>query len=149
MKRHNHKELPCVYMILCIKSGRYYIGKTSDAWRRWEEHYTSLKFGSYAKDPDKGKTLMQEDWNEYGRANFAFIALCERSNKALRDELEAYLITLTNPLYNTVLSDKDGKTAHYEAVKELVKEFLYSWLPFQLREMPLNKAYNSANSSKG
>ena len=134
MKRHNHKELPCVYLILCLKNGRYYIGKTSDAWRRWEEHYTSLKFGRY-KGEGAGKAIMQDDWYKHGRANFAFIALCERSNQSFRDDLEAFLIPRLNPTYNTMLADSKATEMPYQAAKELVKEFIYTWIPQCLKDM--------------
>ena len=134
MKRHNHKELPCVYMILCLKNGRYYIGKTSDAWRRWEEHYTSLKFGRY-KGEGAGKAIMQDDWNAHGRANFAFIALCERSNQSFRDDLEAFLIPRLNPTYNTMLADSKAAEMPHAAAKELVREFIYTWIPQCLKDM--------------
>ena len=136
MKRSNHKELPCIYMILCLKNGRYYIGKTSDAWRRWEEHYIGKKFGSYeSSEKESGKSLMLEDWRKYGRPSFAYICLCERSNKSFRDDLEAFLITRLNPVYNTMLSNAEGETAHFESAAILTKEFIYTWIPQCLKDM--------------
>ena len=141
MKRHNHKELPCVYMILCMKNGRYYIGKTSDAWRRWEEHFFSLKFSHY-KGKGAGKELMQEDMKTYGYQHFAFVCLLNRGSISMRDECEAFLIRRLNPCYNTMMADKTTAAASVDAVYFLLEEFKHKYVFKGMREMTLGKVEN-------
>jgi hypothetical protein len=58
-----------VYQILCIPTGKIYIGSTVDLRKRWNSHRRSLHQN---KHPN---IYLQRAWDRYGEANFMFSVL--------------------------------------------------------------------------
>ncbi len=56
-----------IYLIWCRKTSRFYVGKSEDISRRWDEHYAALNAG---KHPN---ALLQREWNQYGSDAFVFL----------------------------------------------------------------------------
>jgi group I intron endonuclease len=58
-----------VYQILCIPTGKIYIGSTVDLRARWGGHRRSLRQCNHSN------VYLQEAWDKYGEANFTFSVL--------------------------------------------------------------------------
>ena len=58
-----------VYQILCIPTGKIYIGSAVDLRARWYEHRWRLRRG------DHWNVNLQSAWDQYGEANFEFSIL--------------------------------------------------------------------------
>jgi group I intron endonuclease len=58
-----------VYQILCIPTGKIYIGSTVDLRARWSSHRRSLRQGNHQN------AYLQQAWDKYGEANFVFSVL--------------------------------------------------------------------------
>ena len=55
-----------IYRILCIPTGKSYIGQTIDINRRKHEHFSTLRRNKH-ENPK-----LQKAWNKYGEENFSF-----------------------------------------------------------------------------
>jgi group I intron endonuclease len=64
--RLNNETSPSagVYQILCLPTGKIYIGSAVDLWERWGKHRLSLRHGNHRN------AHLQNAWNKYGEANF-------------------------------------------------------------------------------
>lgn len=58
--------VPGVYQIVCLATGKRYIGSSQDIKARWKSHRTALR-GGYHDNP-----RLQHAWNKYGEASFQF-----------------------------------------------------------------------------
>lgn len=58
-----------VYQILCIPTGKIYIGSAVDLHARWEHHRNSLRRGIH-RNP-----YLQKAWEKYGEKSFEFTVL--------------------------------------------------------------------------
>ncbi|HXG67614.1 MAG TPA: GIY-YIG nuclease family protein [Blastocatellia bacterium] len=58
-----------VYQILCIPTGKIYIGSTVDLRNRWRQHRWRLRRG------DHQNIYLQHAWNKHGEASFEFSVL--------------------------------------------------------------------------
>ena len=58
-----------VYRILCIPTGKIYIGSAVDLRKRWYKHWWSLRRGKHHN------IFLQHAWNKYGEAHFEFSVL--------------------------------------------------------------------------
>lgn len=58
-----------VYQILCIPTGKIYIGSAVDPWARWGKHRSNLRRGTHHN------FHLQRAWNKYGETNFEFSVL--------------------------------------------------------------------------
>src|SRR5258705_6503762 len=55
-----------IYKIVCIPTGKIYVGSTNDFYQRWKSHRSELKRGVHHS------RYLQFSWNKYGEAAFAF-----------------------------------------------------------------------------
>lgn len=70
-----------IYQILCIPSGKIYIGSTVDLRARWGRHRRSLRQGKHSN------AYLQQAWDKYGEANFEFSVLeFVETSKLLQNE---------------------------------------------------------------
>lgn len=83
------KKIVCIYMIINIITGKFYIGQTIDFERRKREHM---------RNPPPG---MQDDVDKYGSDVFKFEIVEECRREELNDK-ENYYITELEPAYNTI-----------------------------------------------
>ncbi len=58
-----------VYQILCVPTGKIYIGSTVDLRARWSSHRRSLRRGRHSN------VFLQQAWDKYGEENFTFSVL--------------------------------------------------------------------------
>lgn len=58
-----------VYRILCIPTGKIYIGSSVDLRHRWDQHRRRLRRGIH------GNAHLQLAWSKYGEASFEFSVL--------------------------------------------------------------------------
>ncbi|MDQ2996402.1 MAG: GIY-YIG nuclease family protein [Chloroflexota bacterium] len=58
-----------VYQILCVPTGKIYIGSTSDLCTRWREHRWTLNRGTHHSQ------YLQRAWDKYGETAFIFSVL--------------------------------------------------------------------------
>jgi group I intron endonuclease len=75
----DHQELPAVtaipprssgiYQILCVPTGKIYIGSAIDLRARWEQHRHGLRRGAHHN------FRLQQAWDKYGEPNFEFSVL--------------------------------------------------------------------------
>lgn len=59
-------RLPGVYRIVCLPTGKFYIGSALDLRARWDHHRQSLRRG------DHRNQHLQNAWNKYGETSFEF-----------------------------------------------------------------------------
>lgn len=60
---------PGVYRILCLQTGKLYVGSSVDLRARWHHHRRSLRRG------DHRNSYLQQAWNKYGEESFEFSVL--------------------------------------------------------------------------
>lgn len=58
-----------IYKILCVPTGKFYIGSSNNVKRRWGEHRKRLRQGSHPS------AHLQNAWNLHGEASFEFVVL--------------------------------------------------------------------------
>lgn len=64
--------IPCsagVYKILCLPTGKFYVGSTVDLRLRWAHHRSRLRQGTHCN------AHLQQAWNKYGEERFKFSVL--------------------------------------------------------------------------
>lgn len=74
-----------IYKILNTVNGKFYIGSTIDAKRRWKEHRSKL---------NKNKHInlhLQNSWNKYGESSFSFNIIKIVDNNAQYETEQKYL----------------------------------------------------------
>ncbi len=77
-----------VYQILCIPTGKIYIGSTVNLRNRWEIHRRSLRCNKHRN------IFLQRAWNKYGEAHFEF-SILEFAEKAVLLQAEQAWIDRT------------------------------------------------------
>jgi len=86
------KDKVGIYQIICLTTGRFYVGSSKRMYSRWAEHRAALR-----KDcaPDR----LQNEWNKYGEGVFRFAVLeeCPRNQLVNR---ETYWLNLLKPSLN-------------------------------------------------
>lgn len=73
-----------IYSIKCNKTGRIYIGRTTNIENRWRTHIHDLRLNKHHVH------LMQTDFNKYGEDSFTFEILDEADFRT-RDKEQAYM----------------------------------------------------------
>lgn len=63
------QQLSGVYRILCVPTGKIYIGSAVDLRARWDRHRGSLRRGTHRN------SHLQRAWDKYGAMNFEFSVL--------------------------------------------------------------------------
>jgi group I intron endonuclease len=58
-----------VYRIICVPTGKFYIGSAVDLAKRWDQHRRALRRGKHAN------RYLQKDWIRYGEGSFEFSVL--------------------------------------------------------------------------
>lgn len=73
---------PGVYIIKCLKNGKFYIGSSVNLRVRFNEHRNELRKGSHHNHH------LQAAWNKYGENKFEFKVLeyCERNMTLIREQ---------------------------------------------------------------
>lgn len=121
-KQHEKLRLIGIYVLsLNVNSTNcFYIGKSDDIMRRYEEHYHELQLGNYSKITqekkslkdigsvlsDIGKSRLQYDVNDLGLHNMSHYILKHKMDVNYVDALEVFLIKCVNPVYNSQHVDK-------------------------------------------
>ena len=101
-----------VYTIRNTKTGRVYVGESSDIYSRLQSHFSSLEYGNHSL------ALMQEEYNKYGNKYFKaehIIEIEDVKDRLLAEITEIVRLTKANvPLYNAI--DNDDEKAAKERV---------------------------------
>jgi group I intron endonuclease len=58
-----------IYRLLCVPTGKFYIGSAIDLRERWNRHRGRLRCGNHVN------CHLQQAWNKYGEASFSFSVL--------------------------------------------------------------------------
>jgi group I intron endonuclease len=78
-----------IYLITCLTSSRYYVGKTvKDARQRWHEHVADVKRGS------RGCPFLHAAIRKYGPEKFALEVLVEANNTDLANLERLWIVAL-------------------------------------------------------
>ena len=103
-----------IYKITNKCTGLFYIGKSTDIYKRWVNHKRDFERGIHAGG------AFQYDYDVFGKEAFKYEVLYENNNLTDIDLLvkEAQLIDVLNPQYN----DIGGTFMHNK------KCYFYSWL---------------------
>lgn len=86
-----------IYLITCKKNNKIYIGSSINVSARWAIHILELK------NKRHHNFKLQQDFTEFGQANFSFEKIWSCENKISRDELyliEQIYINKYAPEYN-------------------------------------------------
>ena len=84
-KRMSPRQLPGVYMVLCVQNNKRYYGETNNVSNRLSQHKSLLRRNIHPV------VELQRDWNLYGSECFDFVALFmfDSNSKSSRIEREA------------------------------------------------------------
>lgn len=85
-----------VYKILCVPTGKIYVGSSVKIYSRWSSHRQYLRKN---KSPC---TILQRAWNKYGESAFEFSILEECAREVKEDREQHYIDTL-KPQMNSAL----------------------------------------------
>ena len=98
------RQLPGIYMILCLANNKRYYGESNNVSSRLSQHKSRLRLGEHEVKE------MQRDFNLYGEASFEFSCLFINKNMTREDRLkmEAELIGK----FNSLCYNKFDKTDH-------------------------------------
>src|SRR5690606_33292231 len=77
-----------IYKINNEVNGKYYVGASSNIWKRWSSHKSSLNSKCHYNKK------LQSDWEMYGSRAFTLELLEEVQNENLKDR-EQYWINVT------------------------------------------------------
>lgn len=92
----DQKKASGVYSIICLSTGRRYVGSTKGFRGRYSNHKKDLKDGVH------DNKRLQSSWDSLGADNFEFVILEEVSNKSKLLEREQYWMDyyqVSNPEY--------------------------------------------------
>jgi group I intron endonuclease len=111
-----------IYTITNLKNNKFYLGSSSDIYKRWQEHINDLNSNRHIN------SLLQNAWNKYGKENFKFeIIKIIMDNTQLLSEEQIFLDKLTpynkSVGYNLAInasSPMRGKKHTKEAIKKQI-----------------------------
>src|SRR5262249_11226327 len=106
-----------LYLVLNLAARKAYVGRTKDLRTRFIAHRSALRDG---KHPN---TQLQNDWNQYGEANFIWLDVAVRAGTISGRELEDLLIELlesmkTSSGYNQMTSAGWSRQARLRSVEQ-------------------------------
>lgn len=127
----------CVYLITCLSTGKYYVGKTvKTAQRRWMEHRANVRHGTLVC-PRLHRAILK-----YGEASFAIETLVESVDKQALVELEKlWIVALDSQNRNVGLnltSGGDGAPNPSPARRERMRQLMVG-NTFRIGIEPYNK----------
>jgi group I intron endonuclease len=96
--------MKCVYKILNLKNGKYYIGSTKQYNIRVKQHINKLNKNKHTN------IKLQRAWNKYNSENFEFIILEKCDNYKEREDYYLSLVDVYNNTYNIC---EDSKCTWY------------------------------------
>ena len=88
-----------VYQILCIPTGKLYVGSSCQIYVRWSQHRNYLTKGI------SSCRYLQYAWTKHGRSAFRF-SILEECDKGQIEEREQFYIDLLKPALNLATSVK-------------------------------------------
>ena len=104
-----------VYAIICLATGRRYIGSSIDVSRRWKEHQY------YLRNKRHHCAHLQHAWDKYGPASFSFAILeTVHASADLRSAEQKFLDAESSPLNSKRLVIWGGVLKHAPASKEKI-----------------------------
>nr|ALO21551.1 putative GIY YIG homing endonuclease [Haematococcus lacustris] len=112
------RQLPGIYMILCLKNNKRYYGETTNVSARLSKHKSKLRRNIHEVSE------LQRDWNIYGESFFEFITLYISSvcNKIQRVALEVeYIARHYDICYNKILNSSRKKTILFRGINIVKK----------------------------
>lgn len=83
-----------IYLIMCTATGKRYVGSASLVVQRWSRHRQDLRANKH------GNPHLQNAWNRYGEASFAFTELECVLDKSRLLEAEQWWLDLLEPEFN-------------------------------------------------
>jgi group I intron endonuclease len=91
-----------IYQILCVSSGRFYIGSGRNMPERWKQHRRDLVAGRHFNP------FLQNAWNKHGRDAFRFVVLEVVADVANLLEREREHILTLKPAFNLTDTPQGG-----------------------------------------
>ena len=128
-----------IYAITNTKTGRYYVGRTSDFKRRKRDHFRDLKDGKHSSP------FLQRAYNKHGKRCFHMAPLChglgyDEAVELEQKMLDRYYDTLYNCSRNATTPMRPGDT-HTEEVKHKMSA--------AKKGRPLTKEHKTALKNRG
>ena len=96
--------MKCVYKILNLKNGKYYIGSTKKYNVRVKQHINRLNKNNHTN------IKLQRAWNKYSSESFEFIVLEQCENYKEREDYHLSLVNIYDDTYNIC---EDSKCTWY------------------------------------
>lgn len=81
-------SVPGVYQIVCLTTGKLYVGSSQNMHDRWKAHRSALR-GNYHDNP-----RLQNAWNKYGETSFQFQIIEVTTVESTLDREQFYIDTL-------------------------------------------------------
>ena len=94
-----------IYIIICTKTNKYYIGYASEINSRFRHHKSTLKNNTHKN------TYLQRAWNKYGEENFRFEVLerCHKNQLCFLEHWWVIVLGARNPKYGYNLAPTNSK----------------------------------------
>jgi len=110
--------MKCVYKILNLKNGKYYIGSTKQYSIRVKQHINKLNKNKHTN------IKLQRAWNKYNSENFEFIILEKCDNYKEREDYYLSLVDVYNDTYNICEDSKCTWYLEKHPNKEKIKKYI-------------------------
>lgn len=143
-KRMSPRQLPGVYMVICLSNNKRYYGETNNVSNRLSQHKSTLRQNIHPV------VQLQHDWNLYGPECFDFVPLfmfksTSAETKAERKILELEYISRNSGIcYNTLYSNGRKrennpfwKRTHSEATQKQISLSLKEYTKQNPQGLPL------------
>ena len=88
-----------IYKIICLSTGKFYVGSSIDVRKRWRQHLNKLRSNKHVNKK------LQNAWNKYTEQNFLF-EIVELILPPFLLEREQYWIDKLRPVFNIAKSAK-------------------------------------------
>lgn len=125
------EKAPGVYMILCMPTGKAYIGHSKNVYRRFRQHRSELNKQSHDNQ------YLQAAWNKYGQSMFNFLCIKNCKIEDLAELEEYYLnqldielrfnlgqvlsIPISEQTKNKMSNSRKGKKPSKETIEKIRK----------------------------
>lgn len=124
-----------IYKIINLIDGKYYVGSSTNIYKRWKEHIRLLNNNQHHNDH------LQYAWNKYGKKSFNFVIVENTEITSIKIIEQKYLdVAKYEPdkSYNLNYDATGGKISEYSKEK-IKKNKLEYWTNFEKRKMQSEK----------
>jgi len=111
-----------IYLITNITTGKFYIGSAVNVASRWQGHRSRLRKGQHANQ------ILQNAWNKYGDADFAFAVIERVEDRAHLLQREQFWLDMLAPAFNIYkVAGSPAGYKHSDEFKQRARERMLNY----------------------